>query len=274
MSTIFFQKPNLPKTIENNQKMVDFHVHSKYSLDGAIPIPKLLRIAKKMDLGLAICDHNEIRGSLEASQQSDVIIIPGIEVNCINGTHVLFYFETHKELKKFFTNVVQPNKKPGVFVIDLLPQELIKKARTFNCIISMPHPFDIHKGGVQRAISAGTIKETFIKDNVDAIEVINGMASREKNQQAATWAKRLDKPILAGSDGHLAWQIGTVATKVSGTNAREIFNNLKKEKEVVGTELIGRKKTLTTIRKEMHLLSRKEGIKILSNQIKRSFKKR
>lgn len=274
MSVIFFQQPQLPKTLEGNQKMVDFHVHSNYSLDGTISIPKLLRTARKMDLGLAICDHNEIRGSLEASQQSDVVIIPGIEVNCINGTHVIFYFETHENLKKFFTNIVQPNKKRGAFVINLLPHELIEKARSFDCIISMPHPFDLFKGGVMRAITAGTVKESLIENHVDAIEVINGMASRKQNQQAAAWAKQLNKPVLAGSDGHVGWQIGTVATKINGGSVKEIYNNLKRENEVIGTELVGSKKTLTTIRKEMHLLSRKEGIKILSNQIKRSFKKR
>ncbi|MFH1534917.1 MAG: PHP domain-containing protein [Patescibacteria group bacterium] len=274
MSAINYQKPQLRNTRENNQNMVDFHVHSNYSLDGTIPIAKLLKTAKRLNLGLAICDHNEIQGSLEAGQQSDVIIIPGIEVNCNNGTHVLLYFRTHSELESFFENIVKPNKKSGAFVIDLLPQELIEKARSFNCVISMPHPFDVFKGGVQRAISAGTVKESFIRDNVDAIEVLNGMANREQNKQSADWARQMKKPILAGSDGHVLWQIGTVATKVFGKNAEEIISNLLGENDVFGEELTGWKKRFTEIRKEMHLIFRKEGIKILSNQIKRSIKKR
>lgn len=254
--------------------MVDFHVHSNYSLDGTISVAKLLKTARKMDLGLAICDHNEIRGSMEASQQSDVVIIPGIEVNCSNGTHVLLYFKTQGELRYFFDSVIKPNKQPGAFVINLLPKELIEKARGFNCIISMPHPFVLGKGGVQRAITAGTIEQSFIAENVDIIEGINGMATREQNQSAINWAKKMNKPMLAGSDGHVIWQIGTVASEVTGNNTEEIFHNLKNSSQSTGLEIGGWKNKLTTLVKEMHLISRKEGIKILANQIKRNIKKR
>ncbi|MFA6272465.1 MAG: PHP domain-containing protein [Patescibacteria group bacterium] len=274
MSTIFFTKPDLRDTKRDLKRMVDFHVHSNYSFDGTIPVGKLLKTARKLNLGLAICDHNEIEGSMVASQQSEVVIIPGIEVNCMNGTHVLLYFETHTELRGFFEKVVKPNKKSGAFVTNLLPGELIEKARGFNCIISMPHPFVLGKGGVQRAIAAGTIKESFIQENVDIIEGINGMASRTQNQSAIDWAKFLNKPMLAGSDGHVIWQIGTVATKVTGTNAKEIYHNLKSENELHGLETGRWNNKMITVVKEMHLLSRKEGIKILSNQIIRNIKKK
>ena len=254
--------------------MVDFHVHSNYSFDGTISIGKLLKKARKLNLGLAICDHNEIRGSIEAGQQSDVVIIPGIEVNCMNGTHVLLYFETHDELRGFFEKVIKPNKEKSAFVTNLLPQELIEQARAFQCIISMPHPFVLGKGGVQRAIAAGTVKESFISENADLIEGINGMASRAQNQSAVDWAKFLNKPMLAGSDGHVIWQVGTVATKVKGTNAIEIYNHLKNENELHGLGTGSMNNKLITIVKEVHLLSRKEGIKILSNQIIRNIKKK
>jgi hypothetical protein len=274
MSTIFFKKPILPNTKEDHYQMVDFHVHTNYSFDGTIPVGKLLKKARKLNLGLAICDHNEIEGSLVASRQSDVIIIPGIEVNCMNGTHVLVYFKTHEGLREFFEKVIKPNKKTGAFITDLLPAQLIEMARAYPCIISLPHPFVLSKGGVQRAIAAGTINESFIQKHVDMIEGINGMASRKQNESAVDWTKSLQKPALAGSDGHVIWQIGTVVTKVTGTNAGEIYDNLKSSNELTGLEASNWNQKLIATVKEMHLLSRKQGLKILSNQIIRNIKKK
>lgn len=274
MSTVFFKKPNTRNQKEDHFQLVDFHVHTNHSFDGTIPVGKLLKTARKKNISLAICDHNEISGSIGASKQTDVIIIPGIEVNCVNGTHVLLYFKTQELLREFFEKIILPNKKRGAFVTNLLPAELIEMARVYPCIISMPHPFVLNKGGVQRAIAAGTISESFIQNNVDIIEGVNGMASRQQNLSAIDWAKFLNKPMLAGSDGHVIWQIGTVIAKVAGKNVEEIYDNLKNNNELVGLEAGSTNRRLIATVKEIHLLSRKEGLKILTNQIIRNIKKK
>lgn len=47
----------------------DFHIHSKFSYDSLLSPKRILRIAKKRGLdGIAITDHNTIRGALEASK--------------------------------------------------------------------------------------------------------------------------------------------------------------------------------------------------------------
>ena len=45
----------------------DLHVHSKYSSDGVLDPENIVRIARKRGLaGIAVTDHNTIRGGIEA----------------------------------------------------------------------------------------------------------------------------------------------------------------------------------------------------------------
>lgn len=61
----------------------DLHCHSQYSFDSSQPVEDLLRRAKDAGISvLAITDHNETRGSLEAQLQNEIEIIPGIEIDC------------------------------------------------------------------------------------------------------------------------------------------------------------------------------------------------
>ena len=71
---------------------VDMHIHTRHS-DAAISIPSLLTRAKHLGTGVAITDHNEIHGVVEACQQSHgVLVIPGIELSSLEGPHILLYF--------------------------------------------------------------------------------------------------------------------------------------------------------------------------------------
>jgi hypothetical protein len=48
------------------------------------------------DIGVAITDHNEIRGAVEMDRIRDVLSIPGIEVTSGEGSHLLVYFYRHQ----------------------------------------------------------------------------------------------------------------------------------------------------------------------------------
>lgn len=61
----------------------DLHCHSIYSFDSTQSVDDILTRAKNANISvLAVCDHNEMAGSLEAQKQSEVEIIPGIEIDC------------------------------------------------------------------------------------------------------------------------------------------------------------------------------------------------
>lgn len=73
---------------------VDLHIHSYYS-DGTMSPKEIIDCAKKKKLNyIAITDHNEIAGSLEATKIDSSFVIPGVELDAlIDGidVHILAY---------------------------------------------------------------------------------------------------------------------------------------------------------------------------------------
>jgi histidinol phosphatase-like PHP family hydrolase len=98
----------------------DLHIHS-YGQDGSYDVndaemtpEKIVDEALKANLGIiSITDHNEILNSQKAIQYSydkSITIIPGIEVNTIQG-HLLAYFETINDLRKFYGKLIISDDK-------------------------------------------------------------------------------------------------------------------------------------------------------------------
>lgn len=89
----------------------DLHIHSfgqngSYDVNDTEMTPeRIVDEAIKYELGIiSITDHNEISNSNTAIQYSSgkhIKVIPGIEINTIQG-HLLAYFETYIDLKKFY----------------------------------------------------------------------------------------------------------------------------------------------------------------------------
>jgi len=71
---------------------VDMHCHTNHS-DAPVKISDLLRYAEKKKIGIAITDHNQVSGSIQAIKNSrTTLVIPGIEVSALDGPHILLYF--------------------------------------------------------------------------------------------------------------------------------------------------------------------------------------
>ena len=67
---------------------IDFHVHTCYSQDSSITLKQVVLFAKKRGLdGVAITDHNTVKGALKLKTK-EIIIVPGIEVSTSQG-HLL-----------------------------------------------------------------------------------------------------------------------------------------------------------------------------------------
>ncbi len=82
LDNIFFKKPKIKTISEEGLCAVDMHAHSEYS-DSFTKVKWMLKKAGKRGFGIAIADHNEIKGSLKALLQKDVLIIPAIEVSSL-----------------------------------------------------------------------------------------------------------------------------------------------------------------------------------------------
>src|SRR5206468_9667085 len=77
---------------------VDLHMHTNHSHDCATSVDKLLETAKARGLGaIAVTDHNEISGALEAAARADGIkVIVGEEVKTADQGEVIGLFIDHK----------------------------------------------------------------------------------------------------------------------------------------------------------------------------------
>ena len=80
---IAFEKPGLEQ-LGLSHTMIDMHVHTRYS-DGLNSTRAIAQKAVELGIGIAITDHNEIRGALEIDKEPAILSIPGIEITSQEG---------------------------------------------------------------------------------------------------------------------------------------------------------------------------------------------
>src|SRR5213079_598219 len=87
--------PGVRKRVEKRDFVhVDLHMHTDHSPDCATPVDTLLDAAKKAGLGaIAITDHNEVSGALEARERANGIkVIVAEEVKTADQGEVIGLF--------------------------------------------------------------------------------------------------------------------------------------------------------------------------------------
>jgi len=237
INRVKFQKPDAGELSSKGFTCVDMHMHSQYS-DTYTRISNILKRASKMGIGVSVTDHNEIRGAVEAyKKRGSILVIPGIEVNCSEGAHVLFYFYRIKDLEEFHKKEVEKYKNSNPYTFTKRKTEsLIEKSKDYNSIVCLAHPFapglNIFNHIKNNDFSKGVLK------NVDLVEVICGQGFRNMNLKALEWASDIDKGFTGGSDAHTLRNVGTVLTCSKDTSSISSFlGSLKKKKNcVVGNE--------------------------------------
>lgn len=161
----------------------DFHTHSKFSYDSLLSPKRIVRIAEKRGLdGIAITDHNTIKGALEASKlNNSMYIIIGSEIETEIGDVIGLFLNEEITSKHF--------------------DEVVDEIKSQDGIVVLPHPYKKN-----RDISNDLLRK------VDLIETLNGRLSSELNHKAQTLAKNKGMPIIGGSDAHISKSIGSVKT--------------------------------------------------------------
>ena len=143
MNKALQQKPEIDKLNNEGYGIVDMHVHSDYSCDGAVKVDDLLKKARQLGIGLAITDHNKIEGSIEAARKSNgVLIIPGIELRSREGIDILIYFYKISEMKDFYGKHIQGNRKRDVQGSSRLNiVQIVETLKKYRCLVSIAHPY-------------------------------------------------------------------------------------------------------------------------------------
>jgi predicted metal-dependent phosphoesterase TrpH len=181
---------------------LDLHLHTQYSPD-AIGTPRnIAQLLKKKGFhGMAITDHNTVKGALKIQKDPplDFIIIPGCEISTSQG-HILA-LGINKEIKK-----------------GLAPQETIEKIQDSGGLAIIPHPFRLFTG----------IKKKF--SHADAIETFNGRCSYWCNLQAYKLAIQCQTAHTGGSDAHNPTEAGNGYTLIDDvTTPDDVLTKIQKK---------------------------------------------
>jgi hypothetical protein len=193
---------------------VDLHMHTDHSRDCATPVEVLLAAAREAGLGaIAVTDHNEISGALDAREKAKaagVKVIVGEEVKTAEQGEVI-----------------------GLFIEEKIPRgltmaETVAKIKRQGGLVYVPHPFD-------RMHSVPDYEHLLgILDDVDAIEVFNPrVAIGAFNEEAVRFAAKYRIVAGAGSDSHVAQGLGSVRVRMRDFDGPEEFLQSLSDAEIV-----------------------------------------
>lgn len=165
---------------------VEFHCHTRYSKDSLVSPQTLVDTCRKKGIDrVIVTDHNRIEGAQEAHEIDPQRVIVGEEIMTTQG-----------ELLTAFVSESVPRGLP--------PMEAIQRLRAQGAFISVSHPFDFEQ-------SRGWKTEDLIAiiPYVDAIETYNARCANElPNELAQRFAADHHLLGTAGSDAHIAWELG------------------------------------------------------------------
>ena len=187
----------------------DLHIHSKYSSDGVLDPEKIVKIATKKGLnGIAITDHNTIKGGLEAKkyETEDFKVIAGSEISTESGEIIGLFLEEEIKSKDI--------------------QDVISEIKDQNGIIIIPHPFD----ELRHSAFHPTEEDAIF---IDCIEGFNSRCVYQKyNEKAVEFATKHRLAITAGSDAHFSNEIGNGGITSETEDVREAI--MKNDVKIFG----------------------------------------
>jgi predicted metal-dependent phosphoesterase TrpH len=234
---VLFDRPDLA-LLTQTHTVVDLHFHSHYS-DGLNSVTKIAQRARKLNIGIAITDHNEIRGALEMDRHEDIFSIPGIEITSSEGSHLLVYFYDTEQLQRFYDLHVAPHMGHGVMSSLNLPMaQIIRRARQYECLIFFPHPYcALYTGICNLQFSPDQLEELF--DMVDGVEVVNASNLNRWNLRCTVLGFNLGKAMSGGSDGHALNHMGRSVTYARVPRNRRAFLDALRHRtnHVIGKEI-------------------------------------
>jgi len=234
---ILFERPNL-EVLTQEYTVVDPHFHTHYS-DGYNSVAAIVKKARELNIGIAVTDHNEIRGAVELDRYKKLLTIPGIEITSAEGTHILVYFYDVRSMKSFYKNDLQPYMGPDIMnSTSLEMEEIIERARKFETVVVFPHPYSATFTGIHNSYFSEERLDRLFK-MVDGIEVINAENLNKWNLRSALLGFNLDIGVTGGSDGHRLAQMGKVVSYASCKKNRRAFLDAirNKQTKVVGKEI-------------------------------------
>ncbi len=164
----------------------DLHIHTKYSMDCATPLEKIVARCNKLGINcIAIADHGTIEGALRMQEIAPFKVIVAEEVLTPVGEIM------------------------GVFLKEGIPsgssvKETIALIKEQNALVCLPHPFD-----TLRRLRLSEPEMDELAGDIDIIEAFNARSPLKlPSIKAHEFADRHGLAKSAGSDAHSAFEIG------------------------------------------------------------------
>jgi predicted metal-dependent phosphoesterase TrpH/glycosyltransferase involved in cell wall biosynthesis len=207
--------PSIRKRISRRKQIgVDLHMHTDHSPDCATPVRTLLETARDQGLGaIAITDHNEVSGALEAREMAEDVgikVIVAEEVKTAEQGEVIGLF-------------IEEKIERGMTMA-----ETIAEIRRQGGLVYVPHPFD-------RLHSVPDYEHLLdMVDEIDILEVFNPRVTLTAfNEEAERFATKYRIVPGAGSDSHVAQGLGSVMTRVHDFEGPVEFLEAMRDADIV-----------------------------------------
>ncbi len=171
----------------------DLHIHSRFSPCSNMLPEEIIKnsISKGLD-GIAITDHNTIKGAVVAKQlnKTKLDIIIGAEIKTEFCELIVLGVEEEIKERSYF--------------------DVIREVKRQGAIVGVAHPFDITRSRFYKFLNVPNLMED--------IDFIEGFNSRTVYNaiDPVDFAKKNKKPIIASSDAHFSFEIGTFTTIFEG----------------------------------------------------------
>ncbi|MGH2956051.1 MAG: PHP domain-containing protein [Solirubrobacterales bacterium] len=208
--------PELRKRLSSRRHVhVDLHMHTDHSPDCATPVEQLLTTAKARGLdAIAITDHNEVSGALEAREAAEraggIKVIVAEEVKTATEGEVIGLF-------------LEEKIERGMSMA-----ETIAEIRRQGGLVYVPHPFD-------RLHSVPDYEHLLkVVEEIDILEVFNPrIAFSAFNEEAVRFARKYAIVPGAGSDSHVVQGLGSVKVRLHDFEGPEEFLESMRQADIV-----------------------------------------
>lgn len=193
---------------------VDCHIHTRYSEDAIMKLKSIHRICSEKDILPLVLDHDNIKGGTEYCRRFKRCIV-GEEIKTEQGEIIGLFM--NEAIKK-----------------DLDVFETISRVHEQGALVILPHPCD--------KLRRSRINERYLEAAAKRADIIEGFNSRCThqifNKNAQKLAKRINKPMSAGSDSHTKLELGNAYVEMKDfdlQSPKQFLKNIRTGK-IVGRQ--------------------------------------
>lgn len=210
--------------LESRFIAADFHTHNSFSLKDSFAQPEDVVIrCQRQGIGcIAVTNHNTIDG---AAQTKDAAQRLGIPLMVITGEEITTSDSNPagkrvEVLAFFLQEAIPPN---------LSIDQTLKKIKSQDAIVGIPHPFELWRHGAGREIAVEIIKRAKEIGIPILWEVFNSRSSSGSNCKAKDFLKTHGDLvenhvlIMVGSDAHHPGEVGRARLHLGKWGTKEEF---------------------------------------------------